>query len=211
MPPETLPVPARPLTRPAVSRETEARLDLYDILLNKWQAKINLVSPATLATARTRHFDDSLQLVPLIPADAKILYDLGSGAGFPGLVLAMARPDLSVHLLEVDQRKSAFLKTVSRETDTPVTVHTVRIDKIILPAPDVITARALASLTELLAMTERWWTEYPDCVLIFPKGSSYEAELEEAQVKYAFSLDVHTSLTDPKARVLVLSGVRNRL
>ena len=144
-----------------VSHETMAKLKTYEELLQKWQPKINLVSLGSLKDAQTRHFADSLQIAEFVPASAKVLYDLGSGAGFPGLVLAMARPELTVHLVESDQRKSAFLQTVSRETRTPVSVHVDRIEKVSLSTPDVITARALASLSELLRLTERWWTEQP--------------------------------------------------
>ena len=200
----------QPETAP-VSREIEGKLALYSSLLTKWQAKINLISPASLPDARTRHFEDSLQLLPHIPAAAKTLYDLGSGAGFPGLVLAMARPDLAVHLCEVDQRKSAFLQTVSRETLTPVSVHVSRVEAVDLPAPDVITARALASLAALLKLTERWWTARPACTLILPKGAAFEEEILEARKDYEFSLASHPSKTDAKARVLVLTEVTKRL
>ncbi len=195
----------------ATSPQLEAKFDLYEILLNKWQRAINLVSPSTLPQARTRHLDDSAQLAPFIPEDAKILYDLGSGAGFPGLVLAMIRPDLSVHLIESDQRKGTFLQTVSRETDTPIHLHTARIEKVHLPAPDVITARALTSLVDLLRLTEKWWADWPACRLIFPKGAAVDDELSEAKVEFEFALQMESSITDPKARILILTDVRKRL
>ena len=134
-------------------------LATYKSLLLKWAKVINLVSPATLPDVDTRHFQDSLQLIPLLPPHTKTLFDLGSGAGFPGLVIALERPDIAVHLFESDTKKCAFLSTVSRETHIPVVIHNQRIesvDKIPDVVPDVISARALASLDTLLAMTEIW-------------------------------------------------------
>lgn len=191
-----------------VSREIQSKLETYEALLRKWQTTINLISPSTLQDVRLRHFEDSWQLAQFIPLNAKTLYDLGSGAGFPGLVLATARPDLDVHLFEVDQRKSSFLKTVSRETRTPVRVHTCRVETADVPPPDVITARALASLCDLLNLTEPWWASQPTCTLIFPKGAAFDTELVSAKESYDFILQIHPSETDEKARILVLSEVR---
>jgi 16S rRNA (guanine527-N7)-methyltransferase len=194
----------------SVPHETKAKLDAYEGLLQKWQSKINLVGPSTIKDARIRHFADSLQIASCIPVSAKVLYDLGSGAGFPGLVLAMARPDLTVHLIESDQRKAAFLQTVSRETATPVTLHIRRIEQVDLPPPDVITARALASLSELLRLSECWWSRRPDCVLIFPKGAAAEEEIDAALEKYEFDQCSTPSKTDSKAKILCLTKVRNK-
>lgn len=112
-----------------VSRETEARLRQYQALLLKWQEKINLISPGTMKDSWARHFQDSLQILPLVPDGPARLYDLGSGAGFPGLVLAIARPDLAVTLIESDAKKCAFLQAVSRETGVKVTIDNCRIGK----------------------------------------------------------------------------------
>lgn len=191
----------------AISPDLQARLDIYERLLQKWQAKINLVSNTTLAHAGVRHFLDSLQLRQFIPAGTKILYDIGSGAGFPGLILAMALPEVDVHLIETDQKKCVFLQTVSRETGSPVTVHTARAEKVQLPPPDVVTARALADLSELLKLTERWWRENPALVLVFPKGANAEAEAVQARKTYKFDMEMHPSATDPSASVLVLAHV----
>ena len=130
-----------------VSCETNNRLKTYLSLLEKWQPKINLISNNTLDIAWDRHFEDSLQLLNILPEGEKTLFDLGSGAGFPGLVLAIAREDLNVHLVESDQKKCSFLKTVSRETKTPVEIHNSRIETVSREtSPDIVTARALASL-----------------------------------------------------------------
>ena len=127
------------------------RLETYAGLLVKWQAKINLVGPATLPDLWRRHFLDSAQLLPLLPAAAGTLADLGSGAGFPGLVLAIMT-DWRVHLLDSDQRKCAFLRQVALDCGVldRVTIHAKRIEQVTGIAADVVTARACAPLGELL-------------------------------------------------------------
>lgn len=195
-----------------VSRETEDRFSQYEELLQKWQKTINLVGPDTLKQARQRHIDDSVQLAAFIPAKAKTLFDLGSGAGFPGLVLAMMRPDMDVHLVESDQRKCAFLKTVSRETKTPVSVHNRRIEDLTadltLPTPDIVTARALASLSVLIDYVRPWAKRNPALTLILPKGARAEDEVAEARSRgYQFAVDVKASRTSKEASVLIITGL----
>ena len=187
------------------------KINQYHALLMKWSKVINLVAPSTLADAKIRHFDDSLQLLPLLPNDAKILIDIGSGAGFPGMVLAMERPDVKVHMVESDTKKCSFLATVSRETNTPVIIHNQRIesvDKLDGVIPDVITARALASLSELLSLTKQWWDIYPHVTLIFPKGEKWQDEINEAKKSYDFKVEITPSLTSPTSSILVLTEVR---
>jgi 16S rRNA (guanine527-N7)-methyltransferase len=192
-----------------VSREINDRMDVYRALLVKWQVKINLISPDTLGTAKIRHFDDSAQLVPLIPPAAKILYDLGSGAGFPGLVIALLRPDLDVTLIESDSKKCAFLQTVSRETQTPVRIVQERIESAAqkLPPPDLVTARALAPLSSLLDLSKPWILDNPALCALFPKGARYGQELEDAGKNWTFSCTQTPSITDPQARILLLSNI----
>ncbi len=187
-----------------------AKLIQYQELLLKWSKVINLVAPSTLPDAKIRHFIDSTQIIPLIPSDAKILFDIGSGAGFPGMVIAIECPQLSVHLIESDTKKCSFLSTISRETDTPVIIHNRRIesvDKLDGIKPDVITARALASLSELLSLTQQWWDDYPQLTLIFPKGAKANEEIIEAQKSYRFHVESTPSQTDPLAQILVLRNV----
>lgn len=201
------------MTFPDVSHETEARLRQYEALLVKWQGAINLVSPTTLPHAWERHFIDSLQLLPLIPEGARTLYDLGSGAGFPGLVLAVARADLSVSLIESDQKKGAFLSAVSHETKTPITIHSDRIEKMTqnLPPPDLITARALAPLVDLLAYIAPWAAANPALTCIFPKGAQWRSELDRAAADFSFNAHDIPSQTDPNARILVLTQIGGRV
>ena len=184
------------------------KLDRYEALLRKWQSAINLVAPSTLADLRRRHFEDSLQLVPLIPAGARVLVDLGSGAGFPGLVLALAT-GLDTHLVESDQRKAEFLRVVSRETSAPVTVHAKRIEQVAPFVADVVTARALAPLPVLLGHAARF--AGPHTVAIFPKGRTAESELAAADLTSPaaspkMTVDLHPSRTDPEAVLIRIEG-----
>jgi 16S rRNA (guanine527-N7)-methyltransferase len=196
-----------------VSRETQDRLETYHALLLKWQAKINLISPGTVPEVWRRHFIDSAQLATLLPSGGKVLYDLGSGGGFPGMVLALLRPDIEVHLVESDEKKCAFLQTVSRETGYKVFIHNARIEGVIqpdLPAPDVVTARALASLIDLLNYCTPWILQCKNTLFLFPKGAQSEAEIAVSREKWDFDLREIPSQTDPQAAILALSNVRKR-
>ena len=194
----------------SVSHETRQRLSLYGELLAKWQKTINLVSPATLPDMGVRHFLDSAQLAPYLPTGPYTHYDIGSGAGFPGLVLAILRPDAAVTLIESDERKCAFLKTVSRETGVPVTVIRGRVESTDLPPPDLVSARALAQLSELLALTRPWWSRAPNLTLLFPKGAQAEHEVARGLESFNFSVQNYPSKTDPAGQILVLTGVTDR-
>jgi len=204
----------KPLDIPAdiapVSHETAEKLRHYHGLLLKWQEKINLISPNTVPDAWERHFIDSAQLAPLFPSQARTLYDLGSGAGFAGMVLAILRPDMSVTLIESDAKKCAFLSTVSRETNTPVTILNKRIEAARdgLTAPDLVTARALASLTDLFSYVWPWAQERADLRLIFPKGGQAQAEIAAAQASgWAFEAVLTPSKTEPAAQILTVTNL----
>lgn len=206
--------PEPPLIQPAADPLTGldpailGKLRAYEALLKKWQKTLNLIGPATLPEVWERHFIDSAQLAPLIPDTAKTLFDLGSGAGFPGLVIAIMRPNLEVHLVESDERKATFLRAVSRETNTPVLIHMGRIESLpIAPTPDVVTARALADLKTLLDWAAPWAAANSALTLILPKGKQAGAEVDAARAHYNFVLGEQPSLTDAAARILRLSGV----
>lgn len=190
-----------------VSRETKERLDIYLELLRKWSPKINLVSQESLKDAGNRHFDDSLQVASLCPKDAKSWVDLGSGGGFPGAVVAIALGDrdIDVTLIESDQRKATFLRTVSRETKTPFAVIAERIENVPPMKSDVISARALAPLEELLGFAEQHLA--PTGVAFFMKGESWRAEVDAAQKKWRFACKAHTSVTHPDAAILEIGGL----
>lgn len=199
------------------------KLAQYEALLLKWQKAINLVSGKSLEDIEKRHFDDSLQLESLIPVGAKTLMDIGSGAGFPGMVLAMARPDLMVHLVESDARKCEFLRAVSRETNTPVEIHNVRIEKLREePDPstsladarsaqddkiDVITARALAELEVLCGYCLPFAQENPALEMLFLKGEKAAGEIEKARQRYAFDCEEFPSRTGAGGMILRLRNL----
>ncbi len=187
-----------------VSRETLDHLAKYVELLNSWTRRINLVGRDTLGDVWRRHILDSAQLFPLIPREARRLVDLGSGAGLPGLVLSiMGVPE--VHLIESDGRKAVFLREAVRVTGAPAIIHAQRIDRVPVFAADVVTARALAPLSELLAISERFLG--PQTVCLFPKGRMVEEELTEAAKAWHIRLDRQPSLTDPSGCILRLEAI----
>lgn len=190
-----------------VSRETLARLDAYAGLLAQWAARINLVGGSTLDDPWRRHFLDSAQLLPLVPAGARSLIDLGSGAGFPGLVLAILGVP-GVELVESDARKCAFLREAARIAAAPVTVRNARIEAVPAHHAAVVTARGLAPLDRILAYCQRFIG--PDTVCLFPKGEQARQELAAAQQSWEFDVTSDASRTDPRGVILCLSGVRRR-
>ncbi len=186
-------------------------LKKYHDLLLKWQKQINLISNNTIENSWERHFKDSLQILDFIPEQTKNLLDLGSGAGFPGLVIAIERPEIKVTLIESDQKKCSFLKTVSRETNTHTEIMNERIEHSNIDfIPDVITARALASLDKLFNYCQKWIEQNPDLLLIFPKGQSFESELEECSVYWHFDKIVHQSKIDENSVILTFTNVRKK-
>lgn len=187
-----------------VSRETLGKLEAYEALLRKWQKAINLVGPNTLDDIPERHFFDSAQMFRYIPDVDVRLADFGSGAGFPGLVLAMLGVK-DVHLVESDIRKATFLREVSRETGTPVTVHDIRIEDCKLENVDVVTARALSPLTELLGHASRLATPGHAFYCLFAKGLQYREEIEKAQKKWVFEPEIFPSETDMSGKILRIS------
>lgn len=183
-----------------VSHETLDRLTVYADLLEKWQARINLVGPATLPELWRRHMLDSAQLHPLLGDGVRALVDLGSGAGFPGLVLAiMGVPE--VHLVESDARKCAFLREAARLTETPVTIHTARVEALDPWPVDVVTARALAPLPKLLGLAAPF-LQHVGAEALFLKGETVERELTEARNQWNMTLDICRSRSDPAGVVL---------
>lgn len=203
---------ARAAVEAAVSRETFRRLGLIVELLRKWQKTINLVAPATLSEVWSRHIADSLQLINHVAADSTRWADLGSGGGFPGLVVAAAlseRPGADVHLVESDTRKSAFLREVARVAELPVTVHAHRIEQVaqmLAPGTEVVSARALAPLPKLLELAEPFLTA--GALGVFPKGRDAERELTEARKGWTLDCDLRASVSDREARVLLVRSAR---
>ena len=211
-----------------VSRETEARLDRYVDLLRQWQAKTNLVAPSTLPTLWTRHISDSLQLLALAPSaktpsaktrlaktrSAKTWADLGSGGGFPGIVLACALaeiPDTMVHLVERNAKKAAFLREALRVTNSRGTVHLADIgdsvDRITGPV-DCVTARAVAPLHQLIGFAEPLVRE--GAKALFLKGQDVEAELTEATKYWNIKPHLHPSRTGGQGWIVELDQIERR-
>jgi 16S rRNA (guanine527-N7)-methyltransferase len=195
----------------AVSRETIERLKTYEALLKQWQKTINLVAPSTLAEIWHRHFADSAQLLALAPA-AEHWLDLGSGAGFPGLVLAILLKDRGhgrVTLIESDTRKAAFLAEVARRTGAAVDIQGGRIEKTATQAKlgpvDVVTARALAPLPRLLELSAPFFSG--PTIGLFLKGREAETEVEAAQKLWNFEAELKPSLTDNSGRIVVIRAL----
>ena len=196
-------------SRGDVSRETIDQLKVLEAELQRWQAVKNLVGPGTLNDVWTRHIVDSLQLLEAAP-DAKKWLDLGSGAGFPGLVIAIAGKSrgLSVDLVESNSRKCAFLRHVARVTGTKVAVHEARLETVI-PAfvgrVDVVSARALASLSKLVEWTEPLLKA--GTIGLFPKGRDVDTELTEATRSWKLETEILPSQTDSEARILRITSI----
>jgi len=188
-----------------VSRETIDKFRAYLTLLEKWQARINLVANSTLAEAWQRHILDSGQLAAFYPPQTKNIMDVGSGAGFPGLVLAIMG-GVTVDLVESDQRKAVFLSTVIRELDLPAKVHNQRIETLPQLLPDVITARALAPVPKLLKLIENQLS--PESVCLFLKGAAVQDELTNLQTYSTMDATTHPSLSGPTGVVLELKNSR---
>lgn len=193
--------------RTGVSAATLSRLETLVALLVKWQARINLVGRGTLADVWRRHVLDSAQLAPLLPPTAKTVVDLGSGAGFPGLVLAIMGVS-GIHLVESDGRKCAFLQEVARATETAVTIHRLRVEATPDLVADAITARALAPLPKLLDLAEKFLAPHTICV--FPKGRQAEEELTESRKSWMMTVSRIDSVTDSDATILKLEGISRR-
>jgi 16S rRNA (guanine527-N7)-methyltransferase len=194
-----------------VSRETLVKLDAMLALVEKWNPAINLVAPRSLPDAWQRHVMDSAQLFQFIPPHARDVADFGSGAGFPGLVLAILAqemlPNLHMTLVESDKRKATFLSQAARQLDLSVTVLTERAENLPPLLVDVVTARALAPLTALCAIAARHLAATG--IAIFPKGTQWEQELAEAAAEWQFQAHHKKSKTDTEARILTLKGIQH--
>ncbi len=195
----------------AVPRETVEKLELYAALLRQWQNAVNLVSPATLNDVWHRHFADSAQLLPLAP-DAKSWADLGSGAGFPGLVIAILlanHENYVVHLVESNGRKCAFLSEVARQTGAPVKVHESRIEDLLgsgaLRRMDAVVSRALAPLDRLLSLANGFFDEAT--IGLFLKGREVRQEIRAARERWRFDSRITASRTNAEGCIVEIRGL----
>ncbi len=195
-----------------VSRETLERLETYETLLRQWQKAVNLVAPSTLGGIWHRHFADSAQILHLAPEGARSWVDLGSGAGFPGLVVAILLGGAGprVTLIESDSRKCAFLREVARKTGTTVDILSTRIEQAATQAklepPEVVSARALAPLDRLLGLAAPLFT--PSTVGVFLKGRDAALEIETAAKAWTFAVEMVPSITEATGRVVVIRDLQ---
>ena len=193
----------------SVSRETFLKLKKCQSMLEEWQQKFNLVSKSTIDNAWDRHFLDSAQLFNFIPQDAEVLFDFGSGAGFPGIVLAIMAnekmPKLQINLVESINKKTVYLNAVKTELGVNVNVINDRIEKIKPQKANVITSRALASLTDLLSYSYKFSDKNTIC--IFPKGKKYKEELLEAHKHWKFKCKVYPSEQSDEGKILIITNL----
>ena len=198
-----------PLAMLNVSRETIASLEQLVLMMKKWNPAINLVSRSTVADAWHRHILDSAQILALAPDAARQWADLGSGGGFPGLVIAILakelRPLMKVTLVEADQRKATFLRQASQSFSLAADVLPMRIEATAPLAADVVSARALAPLPALCGFALRHLGSTG--VALFMKGAAHDAEIAEARKVWVMDMEVHPSVTDPKAVILKVKGL----
>jgi 16S rRNA (guanine527-N7)-methyltransferase len=195
-----------------VPRETIHRLERYADLLGQWQKSTNLVAPSTLPRLWSRHFADSAQIRALAP-EARLWLDLGSGAGFPGLVVAILQtglPDFRMHLVDSNHKKCAFLAEVARETKAPVDIHAVRIEQLGECAhslrPEVVSARALAPLPRLFELASPLFG--PGTRGLFLKGREADAEIDTARTTWDFAASLHPSVTAPGSAIVEVTALR---
>jgi 16S rRNA (guanine527-N7)-methyltransferase len=194
-----------------VSRETVDRLEQFERQFRRWSGRINLSASSQLDQLWERHILDSAQLVRFAPETVRWL-DLGSGGGFPGAVLAIllsGRPSFKIDLVESNRKKAAFLKTVLADNDR-ATVHPVRIEQAysLVESPEIVTARALAPLVNLLGLAAPWLAS--GACGLFHKGRDYASEIEEARDAWRFDLIEHRSMVDSEGRILEIRNLHTR-
>ena len=201
---------ARALALLPVSRETEARLDIYVDVLLRWQRKLNLVAPSSIRELWTRHIVDSLQLLTLAP-EAQTWADFGSGGGFPGVPIACAladKPGTKVHLIESTGKKAAFLREAVRAAGVPAVVHQERVEKFgetCAEPVDVVTARALAPLKTLC--DQAFPLIAKGAVGLFPKGQDVASELTQAAKYWRLQAIKVPSKTSPSGSIVVIHSL----
>jgi 16S rRNA (guanine527-N7)-methyltransferase len=190
------------MTRP--SAEQLEKLHHHLDLVLDWQRAINLIGPSTIPNAWQRHVEDSLLLLPHLPPHPFRMMDVGSGAGFPAISIAICRPDIEMHLVEKDAKKSEFLRHVSRETKIPFTVHQTRLEQISAPQPDIISARAFASCHEIITLTKK--LHHPNLSYLLLKGRDAEKELDLVKKHWRFPYHYTTKRHVPRETEAATDG-----
>lgn len=192
-----------------VSRETYEKLLSFRLLVEKWNPAINLISKSQIVELWDRHILDSAQLIKFCPVNTESWSDLGSGGGFPGIVIAILAenlyPNLLITLVESDRRKSVFLGQAARELSLNVRIEATRIEALAPLKSQIVSARALASLRELLPLVQRHIAA--GGVAIFPKGLNAKQEIADARIEWSFKVEEHSSLTSNEAKVLILRDI----
>lgn len=193
-----------------VSQAVQSKLNTYVALLEEWQGKMNLVSDSTLPVVWTRHILDSAQVERYLTSSDRVILDLGSGAGFPALVLAILdeSKNRTVHLVESDGKKCSFLQAVADACGLQVVIHNERIEKMPVFKADVITARALAALDKLVGYAKPFIGERTRC--LFLKGKKADEELKLCAKKFVFAVEKYASITSDEGKILCLTGVKKK-
>lgn len=190
-----------------VSRETKEKLVHYVSLLEKWNKSVNLIAPSTVSDIWNRHIEDSLQILPLLPSEPSQILDIGSGAGLPGVVISLAS-DHKVTMVDSDKKKALFLKEIRRHLGASYDIICERVENIPNQKYGIVTSRACANLSELLALSHPFLEEKSYC--LFHKGRNYSKEVEDAEKEWLFNLEVTPSITDNEAALLKLSNIQRR-
>ncbi|MCD2472787.1 16S rRNA (guanine(527)-N(7))-methyltransferase RsmG [Jiella sp. MQZ9-1] len=185
------------------------RLDIYVRLLTEWQARFNLVAPSTIGDVWRRHVADAMSLEARLPKFSQVV-DLGSGGGLPALVIAACRPDAAVDMVESSHKKAAFLAAAQREMGVTGRVHPIRIETAgaRIARADIVTARALAPLADLLAMVAPHISRETRC--FFAKGRSHEQEIDAATAHWRFTMLIHRSALEDDSVILELADLAAR-
>ena len=200
------------LSSTGASRETLDRFRVYQALLEKWAPRINLVGASTLPSFWSRHILDSAQILPLAPASALSWVDFGSGAGFPGLVLAALlrdRPNSSVRLIEASAKRCAFLREAARAMEVQVEIIQAKAEDVTPNPSDVVTARAFTSLERLIAYAVPWLHDQSQA--LFPKGEEIQAEITQASTQWEFQSIIYPSISDSRGCVVKISNCHARI
>lgn len=194
-----------------VSRETIERFEAYQAILTKWAPRINLVGASTLGAFWERHILDSAQILPYARPEAKTWVDFGSGAGFPGLVLAallQSRAGAQVTLIEASTKRCGFLREAARAMQIQVEIVNDKLEHVVARKVDVITARAFTALDRLLAYSEAW--QGPHTQALFPKGEEVSAELAQASTNWLFKSTIHPSVSDVRGCIVEITECQAR-
>ena len=195
-----------------VSRETMESLIAFQNMVLEWNEKFNLISKSSVDDIWNRHIIDSAQLIQYIEKNDKILYDFGSGAGFPAIVLAIMSkelyPNLKMTPIESIGKKTTFLSEVNKKLKLDMKILPERIEKLTLPKADIITSRAMASLEKLLPYAKPFCNKKTR--LLFLKGEKWQEEIKTAEQKWAFEYQSYPSDTSDKGRVLIIKNIRRK-